>query len=265
MRLRRLEQLLRLPLLERSTAGTSLTPAGEATVEWATAVLHDMQALLVGTNALRAHRGSRLRLAASMTVAEYLMPRWLQQLGDDEHAPKVSLRMGNTAHVTELVTHGAADVGFIEGPRPPGRLRSRELLTDELAIVVAKGHPWTRRRQPISMRQLASTPLVLREHGSGTRDVLAERLGAHGLELTAAMELGSTTAIKAAVLAGTGVAVLSTLAVRGELDSGQLVAVPCASLSLRRAIRAIWSQSPSAAAMHLMGVAAADGAALART
>jgi DNA-binding transcriptional LysR family regulator len=258
MRLRALERLLQIPLLERSTAGARLTPAGMATVEWAAVVLGDMRTLLAGTAALRADRHSQLRLAASLTVAEYLVPRWLHLLASEAPETRVSLEMGNTAHVAELVGDGDVDLGFIEGPRPPGRLRSKEVLADELVVVVPVGHPWSRRRRPISVQDLAGTPLVLREHGSGTREVLTDALAEHGLSVTAAMELGSTTAIKAAAMSGTGPAVISALAVRAELQAGQLVAIVCEHLQLQRAIRAIWAPSrpPGPAATRLLAIAA---------
>ena len=258
MRLSALERLLKIQLLERVTTGARLTPAGLATAEWAAAVLADMRALLVGTAALRADRGSHLQVAASLTVAEYLIPRWLGLLAAELPQTRVSLAMGNTAHVADSVSRGEVELGFIEGPRPPGRLRSRELLADELVVVVARGHPWSRRRRPLTAAELAATPLVLREPGSGTRDVLTQALAAHGFEPTAAMELGSTTAIKAAVAAGSGPAVLSALAVRGELQTGRLVAVACPELSLQRSIRAIWPahRLPSPGGARLLAIAA---------
>jgi DNA-binding transcriptional LysR family regulator len=258
MRLSALERRLKIQLLERATTGARLTQAGMATAEWASAVLADMRALLVGTAALRAEQGSHLQVAASLTVAEYLIPRWLGLLAAELPKTKVSLAMGNTTHVAESVSRGDAELGFIEGPRPPGRLRSRELLADRLVIVVARDHPWSRRHRPITARELAATPLLLREPGSGTRDVLTEALGAHGLDVIAAMELGSTTAIKAAAAAGAGPAVLSALAVRTELHAGQLVAVACPELSLERSIRGIWAAPgpPTPAAARLLAIAA---------
>lgn len=258
MRLRALERLLEIPLLERSTRGARLTPAGMATAEWAAAVLADVRTLLAGADALRAGRGSRLRLAASLTVAEYLLPQWLHLFAAEAPTTRVSLEMGNTTHVADLVARGEVDVGFIEGPRPPGRLRSKELLADELVVVVGPGHPWARRRRPISGRQLAVVPLVLREPGSGTREVLTDALATMGLEPTSAMELGSTTAIKAAVTSGAGPAVVSALAVRNELRAGLLVAIPCEDLRLRRTIRSVWApgRPPSSPAARLLAIAA---------
>jgi DNA-binding transcriptional LysR family regulator len=260
MRLRTLERTLGLQLLRRARTGSVLTPAGSATVEWAGTILSDMRALLAGTAALRSDRLSHLRLAASMTVAEYLVPGWLRQLRAALPDVSVSLEMGNSVGVSELVAGGAVELGFIEGERRPPGLRVRDLREDELVIVVDPGHAWARRRRPVSASELASTPLVMREPGSGTRDVLVAELAKHQLEATTLMELGSTTAIKAAATTGTGPAVLSALAVQSELRSGDLVAIACVGLRLERTIRAVWAPDRplSPPATRLVSIAATN-------
>ncbi len=258
MRLRALERTLGVRLLDRLRTGARLTPAGDATVEWATDVLRDMRTLMTGAAALRAGQRSQLRVSASLTVAEYLLPRWLEQLATKWPHVKVALKMGNTAHVASLVAGGSVDVGFVEGPHYSRRLRSREVAHDELVVVVGPEHPWRRRHRPLMPHQLASAPLVLREPGSGTRDVLTEALAEHALAPSTAMEFSSTTAIKTAVMAGVGPTVLSSLAIAGELRTGQLAVVPCDGLRLRRTIRAIWAPGRplSAPATRLLAIAA---------
>jgi DNA-binding transcriptional LysR family regulator len=260
MRMRSLERVLGLQLLARTRTGSVLTPAGAATAEWASAVLRDMRALLVGASALRREGRRHLHLAASMTVAEYLLPPWLSQLAVASPEVTVSLEMGNTARVAELVAGREVEVGFIEGERPPGRLRAKDVQTDELVVVVGKRHPWTRRRKPLTVEALAANPLLMREPGSGTRDVLAAGLAHHGLTAQVLMELGSTTAIKAAAIAGAGPAVLSRLAVAAEVRSGELVPVPVEGLELRRTIRAIWASGRALAGVgaQLVAIAAND-------
>jgi DNA-binding transcriptional LysR family regulator len=242
MRLRTLERVLGLQLVERSRSGSRLTPAGAATVQWASRILEDTRALLAGAAALRNDERTHLRLAASLTVAEYLIPGWLQALSAVLPDVGVSLRMGNTTFVAEAVEAGDVDLGFVEGHRRPRRLKSRDLRDDDLVIVVGRSHPWARRRRPLSPEELAATPLILREPGSGTREVLVEALGELGLAVTVLLELGSTTAIKSAVTTGRAPAVLSALAVEAELSSRQLVAVGCDGIRLHRTIRAIWSE-----------------------
>lgn len=239
MRLRTLERVLGLRLLERARSGARLTPEGEATTQWATSVLEEVRVMLAGVAALRT-AGAQLAIGASMTVAEYVMPEWLERLAGRDPSLGVSLHMGNTTEVAGMVRDDRVQIGFIEGPRPPGHLRSRDLWEDELAVVVGRDHPWVRRRKPVGARELAATPMLLRERGSGTRDVFTAALAAIGLEPVVDMELGSTTAIKAAVAAGRGPAVLSLLAVGPELRTGSLVVIPHTEIELRRLIRAIW-------------------------
>jgi DNA-binding transcriptional LysR family regulator len=150
------------------------------------------------------------------------------------------------------------DLGFVEGLQPPAGLRSRPVGRDDLVLVVSPDHPWARRQGPISASEVASTPVVVREQGSGTREIFDEALREHGLGVRPLMELGSTTAIKAAAVAGTGPAVLSALAVETEVRSRQLVVV-ASELQLGRTIRAVWAPSHrlSPASARLLDIAAA--------
>ncbi len=239
VRIRELERVLGLRLVERETTGARLTSDGLAIVGWASQVLAAMRALSSGAQALRLDQNSQLRLAASLTVAEYLLPVWLAPLYAALPAA-VSLRMANSDEVAELFVRDEVDLGFVEGPSLPVGLQGRTVYRDELVVVVSSQHPWARRRSPLSVEMLAKTPVVSRERGSGTRQVLEAALAEHGHELRVAVEFASTTAIKAAVAAGLGPAVLSRLAVSAELLDRRLVAVECRDLHLSRAIRAVW-------------------------
>ncbi len=243
MRLRALERTLGLELLDRSSGRARLTPAGIAVVEWGGAVLDEVRALLMGVAALRAEGTTQLRLAASMTAAEYLVPAWLNRLRAAEPDLRVSLQMGNSEHVADVVARREADLGFVEGDTVPAALESKVVSRDELVLVVAPSHPWGRRRKALSAPEVAATPLVLREPGSGTRQVFEGALGACGLSVTPLVELGSTTAIKAAVGSGLGPGVLSRLAIRAEVNEGRMVIVPTSGFSLERSIRAVWPRS----------------------
>ncbi|MDA8359420.1 MAG: LysR family transcriptional regulator [Actinomycetota bacterium] len=242
MRLRVLERALGLALLDRSGGRATPTLAGEAVNEWGRRVLDATRDLLTGAEALRHDGRTQVRIAASMTVAEYLVPGWLQRMALAMPEVTASLQMGNSEQVAAVVAAGGADLGFVEGHAVPAGMESRTVVADELVVVVTPSHPWARRRRPVSADELARTPLVVRERGSGTRDVLETALGRLDLTVTARVELGSTTAIKTAIQSGTGPSVLSSLAVRAETEDGRLVVVPVADLALRRAIRAVWAE-----------------------
>ena len=264
-RMRLLEAQLGLALIERSPRGSRLTPAGALVAGWAQAVVDAAAALEVGLVALRHERDSRLRIAASMTVAEYLLPVWLTALRAVDPGAVVALSAVNSAEVAQAVLADAADIGFIEGPEIPDGLHAEPVGRDRLTLVVAPAHPWARRRSGVPAAELARTPLVSREAGSGTRRFLEEALRAQaGLErVPPAAELSSTTAIKAAVAAGagSGPAVLSSLAVAAELAAGTLRAVPVTGVDLTRTLRAVWTEGRrlTGPALDLYAIAARSG------
>ena len=240
MRLRSLERVVGLELLDRSSGRARLTPSGLAVVQWSDRILDGVRSLVSGTAALRNEGRTQLRIGASMTVAESLVPRWIDRLRRSEPGLGVSLQMGNSVQVADMVKHRHVDLGFVEGRSTFPDLASRVVEPDDLVVVVAPSHPWASRRRPLSAAMLATTPLVLREVGSGTREVLETALARLKLTVIPLVELGSTTAIKAAIESGNGPAVLSRLATGTDVDEGRLVIVPIEGLDLRRSIRAVW-------------------------
>ncbi|WP_431966681.1 LysR family transcriptional regulator [Actinacidiphila sp. bgisy160] len=240
-RLRHLERRLGLQLLERSPRGSRLTEHGALVADWARTAVDAAASLDAGLTSLRGTAESRLRVAASMTVAEYLLPQWLLTLRAGAPRTTVALTAGNSEDVAAAVLAGEAHLGFVEGPDVPRGLFAQPVAHDELTVVVAPSHPWARRRSGIGAAELAATPLVSRERGSGTRRHL-ERALAEGTGLALAdplLELPSTTAIKTAVADGIAPAVLSSLALSAELASGGVVAVPVSGLELRRTLRVV--------------------------
>ncbi|GAA4689433.1 LysR family transcriptional regulator [Nocardioides nanhaiensis] len=242
-RISRMEHLLGLALIERGPQGSRLTASGSLVADWAREVVEAAASLERGVDALRTQDRDRLRIVSSMTIAEYLMPTWLLTAHQEEPELAIALEIANSTTVVRRVTDGLTDLGFVEGPgRPPG-LRSETVARDVLQVVVSRDHSWARRRRALSARELAETPLIQREHGSGTRSTLGRALTmALGKVETAPpmLELTSTTAIKSAVQNGLAPAVISSIAVADAVDHGRLVAVPVAELDLSRTLRAVW-------------------------
>jgi molybdate transport repressor ModE-like protein len=259
-RIRRLEGTLGVQVLRRSRQGSSLTTAGALVADWAGQLTELAAGLEASVAALRAERHARLRVAASLTVAEYLMPRWLVTL---RHQVDVSVQLTatNSEEVAERVRDGRAGLGFTEGPSAPEDLSYREVGTDSLVLVVPADHPWSRRRRPVDAQELARTPLVSREPGSGTRRALEVALGValgSGYEQAEPLlELSGTAAVRGAVLAGAGPAVLSTLAVADDVASGRLRTVQLSGLALDRRLLAVWplGSSPRGPAADLLTIA----------
>ncbi len=260
-RLTSIESQVGVRLVTRTTRGTQLTPAGEVVAEWADQVLDVALRVDTGLASLRAERRSQLKVSASQTVAEQLLPRWLVsfQAAAVRHgaiAPEVSFNATDSEGAIAAVRDGQAELGFIETRGALHGLRSRVIGRDELIVVVPPDHKWVRRSAPITVAELRQTPLVSRQ--SGWRLLL----GADELEdddqpvpVAHPLELASAAAVRAAVLAGAGPAVMSRLAVSDDLSHGRLRAIPVDDFDLRRDLRAIWlgaHTAPAGAARDLL-------------
>jgi molybdate transport repressor ModE-like protein len=252
-RIRTAEALVGAPLLIRTRQGSGLTENGVLVVQWASRVVDAADQLDAGIAALRHDRHSHLEIASSLTIAEYLLPGWLvafrahrATLGGEP--TEFTMTPANSERVVELVRTEVADLGFVEGPEPPRNLRHRLVGIDELVVVVGPSHAWAQRpSRRVTASTLASTPMVSRETGSGTRTVLERALSQFSMA-SPALELASTAAVRSAVAAGAGPAALSEHAVRDDISSGRLIPVAVSGLDLSRNLHAVWlrGDSPSA-------------------
>ncbi|MCW5237110.1 LysR family transcriptional regulator [Verminephrobacter eiseniae] len=191
--------------------GRALLPKAQALIEQAGQV----QALL------RDEHAAPLRVAASFTIGEYLLPERVSQWIAMHPQSQVQLHIANTRDVIDAVAGLDVDAGFIEGPQTHPDLVVRAWRTDELVIVAAPGHPLAGRRA--THRQLSQATWVLREHGSGTRQVTDAWLIENLEQVHVGLELGSTEAIKRVVASGTGLACLSRFAVEQALEDRHLI------------------------------------------
>lgn len=256
-RLARMERRLGQRLLRRSASGSDLTAEGAMVLEWVLPTLAAARRAAVSLDAMRRNDGA-LSVAASQTIAEHLLPGWLQRLRAVAPEVVVHLSSGNSGQVIASVRDGSAALGFIESPTVPSELRSVRIGVDELAVVAAPGHPWAGR--VVDAATLAATRLIVREPGSGTRATLETWLSDRGLGLTApAAELRTSSAIRAAATAGVGPAVLSARAVSDDIALGRLVRIELGESGPRRPLTAMWSPpEPSPAARALLSIAAAE-------
>jgi DNA-binding transcriptional LysR family regulator len=257
-RLTSLERRLGLQLVDRTRRGSALTPAGALVCGWAAKVLAELAALVDGAEALRRERAAELSIAASLTIAEHLLPGWIGELRRTRPELHVGLQVMNSARVCELVAHDAVDVGFIESPGPLDGLAAVSVGVDRLVLVVAPGAEWARQRRRVTAVELAATPLITREVGSGTRETGDQALRAAGLApARPLLELGSSTAVRNAVASGAGPALISELVVAADLAGGGLVEVATVGLDLRRTLRAVWRSGarPAGPAAELVELA----------
>ena len=241
-RMRRLEAALGLTLLDRSSTGTRLTATGEVVAGWATDVVGAADRLESGAATLRAARPEDASVAASLTIAEHLLPRWIVRLRSLAPDARVAVTAANSSDVFRLIRAGDALLGFVETPEAASGLRTTRIARDELIVVAAPDHPWAKRgRSGVTAAELSATALVTREAGSGTRLAAERALGSAGLSpAPPAVELPTAAGIRTAVTSGLAPAVLSILTVQDDLDSGRLVRIQLTDLRIVRDLRAVW-------------------------
>jgi DNA-binding transcriptional LysR family regulator len=181
-----------------------------------------------------------LRIAASVTIASYLLPRMIAQFRRQHPEADAKLEITNTEGVLSRLEKGQAQLGMIEGPALHPTLDIVPWRSDHLVVFCSPEHPLAR-KSPLDTRTLADQEWIVREAGSGTRAVLDAALQAQGLRPRIALELTRHEAIKQSVRAGLGIGCLSSLTIADEVAAGQLVLLET-SLNLTR--RFAWVCSP---------------------
>jgi len=244
-----LEEELGVRLLDRRIEGVRLTEAGELLLGFARRSSKMSQQVVARLAALEGQSGGSLRLAASTTVAQYVLPRILGPFLKANPRIQLTVRSGNTQQVTAWVVQGEADLGLIEGPPALKEVAVEHFLEDRLRLIVPRGHPWIAASTvaPLPVKILTEAPILMRELGSGTRRVIEDALRQAGLrlnQLQIAMELDSTEAIVSGVEAGFGVGFVSELAVGKAIRLRTLATVEVAGLEIRRAFSLIRPSGP---------------------
>ncbi len=241
--LNELESLLGGKLFDRAGRGLVLNEHGRSMLPQALAVLDAAQGLEAQFGKAGRSATPQLRLAASTTTGNYLLPRLIAAWRRRIPAAGFSLEIGNTQHVTRAVAEFEADLGFIEGPTTDARLKVIPWGEDEMVVVCSPQHPLLRavkrRAGKAAIAELREQTWLLREAGSGTRGVVEAALQPHLHRIRTDVELGSAEAIKSAAAEGLGLTCLSRHAVQDLVGLGRLAILPTRLPAIRRMLYVI--------------------------
>ncbi|MBJ9237855.1 DNA-binding transcriptional regulator YeiE [Citrobacter braakii] len=176
-----------------------------------------------------------IRVYASSTIGNYILPAMIAHYRQDFPDLPLELSVGNSQDVINAVLDFRVDIGLIEGPCHSTEIISEPWLEDELVVFAAPSSPLT--KGPVTLEQLAASPWILRERGSGTRELVDYLLLSHLPRFQMAMELGNSEAIKHAVRHGLGISCLSRRVIAEQLQAGTLSEV---TVPLPRLVRTLW-------------------------
>ena len=245
--IRELEAQYGQRLLARNGSKVLLTEAGRLLLGHAEAVAASAQALDEQLHGLRdpEEAAGRLRLGASTTLSQYVLPAWLPAFQARYPRVQLSLLNVNSERIAEALPRGELDLGFVEGRSHSRDLHYELLLPDEL-VAVRRATPAGPPPTPLPLADALAHPLVLRERGSGTLEVLEFALRERKIKLSSlrvACYLSSTEAIKGYLEAApAALGFVSRQALKRELAAGLLEVVPIAGLALPRQFEAVWVQ-----------------------
>jgi DNA-binding transcriptional LysR family regulator len=233
---RSLEDELGVQLLDRLGRRASPTRAGHLLLDYARRILGLTLEARQAIDRLQGRMGGELRIGGSTIPGEYIVPALIGQFRGKHPDVSVSLLIGSSRQVNEWVDTGLVELG-VAGARGAQRaLDSRELMPDDLVVVMSPDHPWAA-RATVTADLLRHEPLIVRERGSGSREAFEQALDGIGLDLSSfriAGEMGSTQAVKQGVRAGVGVAVISRRAVEDECRAGLLRCVEVEGVQVTR-------------------------------
>ena len=234
--IRALEDELGLRLLDRLGRGAAATPAGRLLLSHALRLLALSREARQAMNGFLGKMSGELLIGASTIPGEYILPPLIGEFKAKFPDISITLLIGDSQAAVDWVGDGRAEVGVV-GARPPHRgVDYRELMADDIVVVVPAAHPWQGRAE-IALEELRREPLLVRERGSGTRAALERALADVRLDLAAFRvvgEMGSTQAIKQAVRANVGVSIVSRRAVNEECRNGLLWCLRVADLTIAR-------------------------------
>jgi DNA-binding transcriptional LysR family regulator len=254
-----LEKQLNLTLIDRSGRSVKLTDAGRTLYDRARELFGVERLAEQELRELRGLKRGILRVAASTTIATYLLPPVLGRFHLRHPRVRIQAASANTRTVLRMLLESRVDVALVEGPVSHPRVEIHPWREDELVVIAPPDHHLLR-KSIVDVAVLADESFLVREPGSGTRVVSARALALRGVRLSNTMRVGGTEAIKQGVAAGLGLAIVSRAAAADQLALGKIAVLPVHGLVIRRTLTQVKlrGRTPVAAARELELLLAED-------
>lgn len=254
-----LEKKLHVALFDRSSRTVKLTDAGETLYARAKELFGVERVAEQELRELRGMKRGVLRIAASTTIATYMLPRVLGRFHMRHPNVRINVASANTRSVLKMLLQWHVDVALVEGPVSHPRVQVQPWRDDELVVIAPPDHPLVR---GADVSDLAGETFLVREPGSGTRVVTEDALARAGVRLNRTMRVGGTEAMKQGVAAGLGLAIVSRAAAADQLELGRIAVVPVRGLEIPRQLTRLTleGRTPTASARELSQLLEEDAA-----
>jgi len=224
LQIQALEELYETKLFDRSSNSINLTFSGEVLYSYAKNILAQYAELEKEIGKITGLIKGSITIGASTTIGNYLLPGVVFDFKKTHPKIKINILIGNTNKVLDLLNSGVVDFGLVEGETTGSKIKVEAFLTDELVFIVPAMHPLAKKKS-ISILEIMKEPFIIREEGSGTRQIIEKHLALHGIKVSdihIVLVMGGTESIKGAVERGMGISIVSRWAVRKEVQFGTL-------------------------------------------
>lgn len=231
-----LEDKFGAKLFDRLGKEISPTKAGETLYAYAKKILATKEEAERDINLVLGRKKGRLKLGGSTIPGQYILPSFLGRFKALYPNCKVILTIGDTKQIVEMTLNGEAEIGMVGARLNIPKLNFEPFTKDELILIVPGGHPLAKKAF-VDFDTLKKVPFILREPGSGTRMTTEHAFKEKGIEISEmniVAELGSTEAVRQAVIGGMGVSILSKRAVEIEVNAGLVKAVKLGDMEIKR-------------------------------
>lgn len=231
-----LEEQYKIKLFERNGSKISLTSAGEVLLNHTKNIFEIYREIDFDMSSLINERNGLLRIGASTTISQYIIPPLLARFHQKMENIKVNLRNGNTEQIESALLKKEIEIGIVEGQSKNKSIKYTQFLKDELVLVCKSSHSLVKKDELIQ-EDLKKMNFLIREQGSGTLEVIEYALKTIQLkfsDLNVEMQLGSTESIKSYLLNSDCVAFLSIHAIEKELKNNELTILDVKNLSIER-------------------------------
>jgi DNA-binding transcriptional LysR family regulator len=230
-----LENELDVKLFDRMGKKLYLTHEGSVFLNYARRILNIYDEAVKVIKEMNNSQRGKLKIGASTTIGIYILPDIIGKFSKTYCDVDISIIIENTENIVKLMEENHLDIAFVEGPVHSDEIEVENFYEDELVFITNQNHPWTKMKK-VQKCDIVKEKVIIREKGSGTREVFIEALEQNSIEYNIFMELGHTEAIKKAVEAGIGISCISKRCVKDEISYGKLAASEIEGLKINRSL-----------------------------
>ncbi len=234
-----LEKDLGVKLFERIKNHLELTYSGRVLCNYSQKILRMVDESEDLLDQIANLKKGKLRIGASMTIGTYLLPDIINNFKKEHEELKMPLLINNTDFIVDKILNNELDIGFVEGPFNSKEISSKFFIKDELCLIASPEY-FAKTAKEINIVDLENEKFILREKGSGTRDIAKNKLEELNINFKIKHVLNNFEAIKKAIIANMGISILPKLAVKEEIEQGKLIKIKVDGLEVTRDFRIIY-------------------------